>query len=133
MNVFIEAVVLDGWKIEIDDVHDIANVKASSRDTSSDHDRGFASLEGTTADISQVKRGRGNFLQSIFSLTLGAIRVDGGGWQAHVEEVVINEVSGLLGLDEDEGARRWHGDQKIVESLLFGIALNPDNLHLSVE
>ena len=66
--------------------------------------------------------------QSILSLTLGAIRVDGGGRETHVEQVIVDEVRGLLGLDEDESAGWWHGDQEIIQSLLLCVALNPDNL-----
>ena len=67
-------------------------------------------------------------LQSIFTLTLSSIRVNGSRRETHVEEIVINKVGSLLGLDEDESARRWHGDQEIVKSLLLGITLDPDDL-----
>ena len=45
-------------------------------------------------------------LQSIFTLTLSSIRVNGSRRETHVEEIVINKVGSLLGLDEDESARK---------------------------
>ena len=54
--------------------------------------------------------------------------MNGGRRETHVEEIVVNKVSGLLGLDEHESARRWHRDQEIVKSLLLGVTLDPDDL-----
>jgi hypothetical protein len=58
MNVFILTVVLDGRQIEVDDVHDVANIEATSGNTGSDHDGGFTSLEGTTANSQQDSWGK---------------------------------------------------------------------------
>lgn len=67
-------------------------------------------------------------LQSIFTLALGAVRVDRGRRKTVVEEKVIDEVRSLLGLDEYQCARGRHGDQEIVKSLLFGVTLYPNDL-----
>jgi len=66
--------------------------------------------------------------QCIFTLTLKAVRVDGGRWEAHIEKVVINIVGSLLGLDEDESARWRHREQQVVQSLLLLFTLNEDDL-----
>ena len=58
--------------------------------------------------------------------------MNGGRRKTHVEEVVVDEVGRLLGLDEDEGTGWWHGDQEIIQSLLLGVALDPDDLEESV-
>ena len=52
MNVLILAVVLDGWEVEVDDVHNVADVEATSRHTGSDHDGSLACLESTSALVS---------------------------------------------------------------------------------
>jgi hypothetical protein len=69
------------------------------------------------------------YLQSILSLSLGAIGVDGGGRQTVIEQEIVNEVCSLLALDKYQSAAGRHRDQEIVESLLFGIAFDPDDLH----
>jgi len=51
MNVLIKAVVLSSWEIEVDDVHNVTNVKPTGRDTSGDKDWALASAKGTTADL----------------------------------------------------------------------------------
>ena len=38
MNVLILSIILSGWHVKVDDVHDIANVETASRNTGSDHD-----------------------------------------------------------------------------------------------
>lgn len=48
MNVFIHTVVLNVWTVIVDDVHDVTNVKTTSGDTGSNHDRSTTCLEGTT-------------------------------------------------------------------------------------
>ena len=48
MNVLIEAIVLNAGKIEVDDVHHIANIQASSRYTGGNHDGSCTCAEGTT-------------------------------------------------------------------------------------
>ena len=78
--------------------------------------------------MSKVQKQSEGDLQSIFSLTLSAIRVNRSGRKTHVEQVVVDKVSGLLGLDEHKSSRGWHGDQQIVKSLLLGIAFDPDDL-----
>jgi len=45
MNILITTIVLNGREVKVDNVHDIANVETSCRDTSSDEDRALASTE----------------------------------------------------------------------------------------
>jgi hypothetical protein len=45
MDVFILTCVLDSREIEVDDVHDVANVETTSRDASSNKDWAFANAE----------------------------------------------------------------------------------------
>ena len=108
MNVLIFTVVLDGREVKVDDMHDITNVKTTSRDTGSDHDGCFASAEGTTVVVSSASEAKRVNLQSILALTLSTIGVDRGGGQTVVEQEVIDEVRRLLALDEDQGTGRRH-------------------------
>jgi hypothetical protein len=60
---------------------EIAYVKASSRNSRSNQDWGLAGTEGT---------------QSILTLTLSTIRVDGSAWHIELEEIVIYLIGGTL-------------------------------------
>lgn len=53
MNVFVHAVVIDVWAVVVDDMHDITDVKPSSRDTGGDHDGRLAGAECTPGDGQQ--------------------------------------------------------------------------------
>jgi hypothetical protein len=45
MNVLITTIVFNSREVKVDNMHDIANVETSRRDTSSDEDRALASAE----------------------------------------------------------------------------------------
>ncbi len=45
-----------------------------------------------------------------------------------IEEEVIDDISRLLGIDEDNRASRRKGEQKIVESTVLLVLVDPDNL-----
>lgn len=128
MNVLIFTVVLDSREVEVDDMHNITNVKTTSGDTSSDHDRSLACAKSTPDIVNTISESKAFDSQCVLTLALSAIRVDRGGRQTVVEQEVVDEVRSLLGLDEDQGTRRWHRDQEIVQSLLLCVALNPDDL-----
>ena len=51
VNIFIKAVVLNSREIEVDDMHNVSNVKATSRHASGNHDWGLASWKRTTNEI----------------------------------------------------------------------------------
>lgn len=48
MNVLVFTIVFDFRKIEVDDMHDVADIQTSTRDTSGDQDRAFAIPESST-------------------------------------------------------------------------------------
>ena len=129
MNVFIFAIVLDSREIEVDDMHHIADIETTSGNTSCDEDRTLAATEGAPRRcVSTNEKQRIQSLHSILTLSLSAIGVDRGRRHVEVEQVVIDEVGSLLGTNENQGARRRHGDQKVVKSLLFHVWLDPENL-----
>ena len=67
-------------------------------------------------------------LQSIFTLTLSTVGVNRGAGQAHVEQIVVQEIGLRLGVDEDQGTRGRHGKKKVVEALLLQAILGVDDL-----
>ena len=48
--------------------------------------------------------------------------------QAHVEEIVIQEIGLSLGVDKDQGTRGRHREKKVVEALLLQAILGVDDL-----
>jgi hypothetical protein len=125
--------MVDTWQIIVDDVHDIADVETTSGDGGSDEDRTFACTEGSarTGQSCHVEGVLGNS-QCIFTFALSAVRVDRGRGHAEIVQIVVEKVSRLLGCNKDQGARRRHGQEQVVYSLLLHIALDPDNLRAIV-
>jgi hypothetical protein len=54
MDVFVNATMVDTGKIVVDDVHDIANIQATSRNSSSDQNWGLARAESSSKAVSSV-------------------------------------------------------------------------------
>ena len=50
VNVLVHAIVFDIWAVIVDDVHDIADVEATSGDSGGDKDGGFASAESAAVE-----------------------------------------------------------------------------------
>ena len=67
-------------------------------------------------------------LQSIFTLTLSTVRVNRGAGQAHVEQVIVQEISLGLRVDEDQGTGGRHREKKVVKALLLQAILGVDDL-----
>lgn len=55
-----------------------------------------------------------------------------GGGHSRVVEVVIDEVSLLLAVDENQGANRRHADQKVIECAHLLRLIGPDDLQVSL-
>lgn len=54
--------------------------------------------------------------------------MDGRTGQAHVIEVIINQVRLALVVDEDQSAAGRHGHQQVIQALLFERLVHVDNL-----
>ena len=81
-------VVIDiSWKIVVDDVSNVWNIKATSSNSGSDQD-----WAATVAE----------HLESTLTLALGAVTVNGGGWEVLVDQEIRQRIGHALGLDEDE-------------------------------
>lgn len=88
MSVFLNAAVLNGWKIIVDNMHNVVDVKTTSGDAGCDQYRNPA--------IAECANG-------ILTLTLGAVAMDGGARNIKIEEIVISLIGGTLAVDEDDG------------------------------
>ena len=84
MNVVVNV----GWKIVIDNMGDVGNVKTTSSNSGSNKNWAVSSAE---------------HLQSTLALTLSTIAVNGGSREMLVDEEVAEIVGHALGLDEDQG------------------------------
>src|SRR6266487_679667 len=102
MSILLDATILRRWKIIIDYMHDIVDIKTTCRNASSNKNRSLAGTECT---------------HRVLTLTLGTIAVDGGTWHSSVVQVVVNLVCSSLGINEDDGTGRWTRHQQINESL----------------
>lgn len=71
---------------------------------------------------------KGNNLQGIFPLTLGAIRVDRGTRETHVVEIIIQEVCLGLGIHKNQCTRRRHSQKQVIEALLLKRRFSIDDL-----
>jgi hypothetical protein len=84
----VNVIVNIGGQVIVDDVGDIRDIKTSGSYSSSDKD-------GATS-VSE-------HLQSLLTLALSAVTVNGGGGEALVDEEVRQGVGHTLGLNEDQG------------------------------
>lgn len=98
-------------QVVIDYVHDVAHVDATSRDSSGNQNRRGASTE----------RPHGRL-----AVKLGPITVDGGDWQLHVEQEIVQTINFLAAVGKDDGANAVHLIQQLEKkvSLLMGLRLH---------
>jgi hypothetical protein len=116
MNVFINTAVVNTWQVVVDNVHDILDIQPTSRNTSCNQDRCLARTEGDPKifemnDVQWYANEGGhlhNNLHGIFAFTLGTTAMDGSTGKAHVVQIIVNQVSLCLGIDEYQGAGRRH-------------------------
>jgi hypothetical protein len=88
------------------------NIKAPSRDSSSNQDWALASAECT---------------QSIFPLTLCTIRMDRGAWHIKLEEVIIDLVSRALRINKNDRTSGFVGVKEVNKSSALHGCLYVDN------
>jgi hypothetical protein len=82
-----DVVVNVGGKVVVDDVGDVRDIKTTSSDSSGDKDRATTSTE---------------HLQSLFTLALSTVTVDGSSWEALVDKKIREGIRHALCLDEDQ-------------------------------
>ena len=51
VNVFIDAAVIHAWKVVVDHMHDIADIKTTTRHRSGDENRAHTSAESTPVKV----------------------------------------------------------------------------------
>ena len=113
MGVFFNTAVFHGWKIVVDDVHDVLDINTASSNTGGDENGSLSGAECT---------------ESCFALGLAAIAMHGGHWEAHVVEEVIEIVDLRTTVAEDDGTDAMHLLEKVDKdvTLLVAFSLNDD-------
>lgn len=109
----VDVVVDVGGQVVVDDVLNIGDIQTSSSDSSGHKDWAASSTE---------------HLQSTLTLALGTITVDGGRWEALVDEVIGERICHALGLDEDEGQTSTVGVKDVEQDAALVGVLNVLNL-----
>lgn len=117
MGVLLDTAKVGFGKIEVDHVHHVLDVESTGRDSSSDKD-----AYGTDAE-------RAN---GVFTLALGAIRVDRGGGHTNVVEVVVELVGATLAIDKHNCTGGRTRVQQVEEGLALGGGLDIDDVLLDV-
>jgi hypothetical protein len=110
MRVLLDAAVVDRWHVVVDDMQDILHVNATGSHSGSNENRGISRSESP---------------HSRLSLLLGTLTVHGGDWQMHVEKEIIQVVSSLTTVDEDDRANAMHLLEQLDQQffLLMGFSL----------
>ena len=118
MSVLLNATILGRRHVIVDNVHDIMDIKATSRNTSGDQDWSLARTKSTNG---------------ILTLLLGTVAVNRSTRDGGVVKEVVNLISRALAVHEDDGTS-WRGRHKqIEESLTLGMCLNEDHILLDVD
>lgn len=132
VNVLGNSTMQSTRKIEINNVHDVLDIQTASRNARGDENRASSGAEGTPV-VHVRKSGLiptcfTNHLQSVFTFTLSTVRVNRSAGQAHVEQIVIQEIGLGFRVDENQGTRGGHREKKVVEALLLQAILGVDDL-----
>jgi hypothetical protein len=117
MSVFLNAAMVNRWKVVVDDVHDIAHIDAAGGDTSRNEDRALSAAES-------AHRG--------FTLHLVPLAVHGSAGHALTEEEVVNLLNRASRVGEDNGPRRRQRLDQVDQRLPLQVRLNPDDVLLDV-
>ncbi len=89
----------------------------------------MVAIEKTKRGVSKAKtKGDDKILQSILTLALSTITMDGRGRHVQIEEIIIHLIGLATGVDEDERARRRQRKEEIEEGTILLILIDPDDL-----
>jgi hypothetical protein len=117
MSVLLDTTMIHRGQIIVDDVHDVADVNATSGHTSGNKNRGIAGSESA---------------HGVLSLDLSAVTVNRDHWELDIIEKVVQVVGFRTAIDEDDGANAGHllkKSQKNV-TLLTTLSLKHDLLNV---
>lgn len=117
MSVLFNPSVVHGWKIIVDNMHDILNINTASRDSGGDQDGSIASTE----------RAHGSL-----TFLLSAVTVHGGDGELHVEQEVIKIVGLLPTVHKDNGSNSRHLRKETEKKVSLFMALGLDDDLLDV-
>ena len=110
MGILFDATILKRRKIVVDHVPNVLDVDATRSDSGSDQNGCVARPEGTHSSL---------------ALLLGAVTMHGRDRQMHVEQEIVEVVSGLTAVDKDDRTDAVHlleqSDQKLSLLMRFGL------------
>ena len=117
MSVLLNAAMLDGRKIVVDDVHNILHIDATGHNSSSDQDGRNASSKGA---------------ESMLTLKLGPVGMDGSDRKTNVVAEAIEVVNFRASVAENDGAVTSHVPEQTQDVVSLLRLLTLDNLLLDV-
>lgn len=90
----------------------------------------FPTLKARLQILDSMHGAQGLFihLQSILALALSAVGMNRSAWQITVVEKIINEIGGLLVVDEYDSASGRHGQEQIEQAVSFLWLVNKKDL-----
>lgn len=109
MSVLLNSAMIHARHIVVDDMHDVANVDATSTDARSHEDGGSASTEGAHCSL---------------TLKLSAVRMHGSAREVFVEKEVIDFIGSTLRVNEDDGTRWRKGIENVSQELTLVLGLD---------
>lgn len=117
MGVLFNTAVLYRREVIVYDVHDIADVNAAGCHASRNEDGRLARSEGSHSSL---------------SFNLSAVTMDGGDWQLHIEQKIIERVGSLTTVDKDDGTNTIHLFEKSQKSFILPFTIDFDNHLLDI-
>lgn len=100
-------------QVIIDDMHDVLDIQSSRGNSGGDQDGAPTGFEG---------------FQGQLAFTLASVAMKGDAGEMFVVKDVVEVVGFAFGVDKDEGARRWLGEEEFFESVFFVVFFYLDHL-----
>lgn len=117
MSVLLDAAVVDRWHVVVDDMQDILHVNATGSHSGSNENRSISRAESPHRGL---------------SLLLGPIAVHRRDWQMHVEQEIVQVVSCLATVYENDGTDTMHLLKQLDQKLLLLVGFSLQNNLLDV-
>lgn len=117
VDIFLDSTMVDGRKLVIDNVHDVADVYPTSTDTSGNENWRVACSETSHSSL---------------PVPLSAVAVNRDDRQLGVPEKVVQIVDLYAAVDKDDSANTRHLLEKVDQGISLATAVNLDDILLNV-
>jgi hypothetical protein len=118
MSVLLNATIVRRRHVVVDNVHNIVDIKTTSRNTSGNQDRSLAGTKSTNG---------------ILTLLLSTVAMNRSTWDIGIKEEIVELIGRTLAIDEDDGTSRWGRHEQIEESSTLGMGFDEDHILLDVD